>query len=274
VKNYKYLLPVACAAAILCGCATSLAPKLENIVIPDGAQQKKFTIMKLTPSSKNIRRDQIVDAVIRSLRTELGSAPELRYVATENTIALAYRQNMGINHANLVADYKFAIEEDGSNYLVTLQCPAVMHSDILDISLTGMGGWNKEQIAKKISASCNSASISIPFADGIRSEVNIPFNDISTFSNFRRHLRSGKDAWSAYAKDEEVTALDIAKSEKFYAPAPYGDTLVSVAVYPYRNGSKVVYAFVYRYSITGSGTTYNANSIKEIKKAIVSVAND
>jgi hypothetical protein len=272
VNSFKYALSIAGAVAILSGCATS--SKIESISIPGGAQLKKMTIAKVTPSSTKVGRDQIVTAVIASLRAQLGDSPTFRYERAEDKIEVSYRMVMGLNHKNLVANYTLAIDEHGSDYAVTLRCPEVIQSDTLDISLTGFGSWNKDQIAQKISSSCARTSVSIPFYEEIAAEVNVPFNDVSTFSNFRRRLSSGKEGWYAYSKERTATTLSIEKSEKFYAPEPYGTTLVSVAVYPYRNGSKVLYAFVYKYTMTDGGTTYSANTIKDIKKSIVSIAND
>ena len=271
--NFKYALS-ACAAAVLCGCAATGGSKIDTVVIPAGGQQKKLTVMASTPSSQAVRRDQVIDAVISSLRNELGNGPELKYIPSENAIEVAYRRQMGLNRASLVATYVFEIEEGRNTYIATLRCPTVMKTEVLDLSLTGFGGWNKDQIAKNIVASCSNASVTIPFSEEIRDEVNVAYNDVSTFANFRRRLQSGRDAWSVYANETKATSLDIAKSEKFYAPPPYANTLVAIAVYPYRNGSKVVYGFVYRYAMTNTGTTYNASAIKEIKKAIIAVAND
>ena len=51
--------------------------------------------------------------------------------------------------------------------------------------------------------------------------------------------------------------------------------LVQVSVFPYRNGSKVTYTFIYTYGLTGDGgSTYSQAEIDGIIGEIQTVANN
>lgn len=276
-RKKKFWIQSAIGASILAGCASPGgigASRIESISIQSGGRETKFEIAKQTPSSINITKQMIATAIIGSIKKDVGNNAELQYNQNTNNIEISYRWALALNHNILSADYTLHISDNTPNWIVSLKCPTSMTSDIVDMSITGIPKFNHTGIASRIVSSCHNLEFSIPFTEEVKSEIDTQFNDVSTFSNFRRKLKPARDAWLAYSKDTKATALDIEKSEKFYAPSPYDDTLISIAVYPYRNGSKVLYAFAYKYSVTPSGTTYNKNVIDDMKKSITLIAND
>jgi hypothetical protein len=105
----------------------------------------------------------------------------------------------------------------------------------------------------------------------LKDEVNTNYNDASTFANFERLL--GVYAW----KDKEKpTNIDIAKEKYFSFKTEKGTILpLHIKVYPYKNGSKVVYDMEVPYHIFLNGTySFNDSDMKKIKDQIAKIAND
>jgi len=55
--------------------------------------------------------------------------------------------------------------------------------------------------------------------------------------------------------NEDAKKYDIKKDHVFALKSKNGAIPLKITVYPYRDGSKVVYEFEYRYSMTVSGKT-------------------
>lgn len=272
----KFLLIFIAVAAT--GCAGTQqrndAGGVAEVNITNPAQDRVFLVSKQTPTGKLVERRAITFGLLKSLREKISKAT---LESKENgSIEASWKWALALNKSYLTASFPVRIEDVGIQYRVTLQCPISMTSEIKDYSITGIPKWNNEKIGQNVSAACASAVLNIPFSEELKGEINSGFNDVSVFSNYRRKLKTASDeVWKNYRKETAVTALDIVKAERFFVNSPAGDSLASVIVFPYRNGAKVSYAFVYNYLVKGDGTTtYRQSDIETIKKSLADIAND
>lgn len=100
-------------------------------------------------------------------------------------------------------------------------------------------------------------------SDYVRGEVEVPYPDNAVFANFDRLTQPYSGA--RYS--------EIEKSRHFRIVAGSSSPVVEISVFPYRNGSKVVYGYKYEYSISPDcSTTYSKDAIGLINKKIADIA--
>lgn len=104
----------------------------------------------------------------------------------------------------------------------------------------------------------------------IKGEINTNFNDASTFANFERIL--GFYSWNG----NQPGNIDLIKEKYFnFKLANNAVVPLHVKVYPYKNGSKVVYDMPIEYKIAMDGSIdIPTKDFDQIKQEIVKVAND
>lgn len=259
----------------LAGCATQ--PMTGNTInIEKPAADRTFNVPKMSPYGTEIHSSRIISNLSSWFADGENFTDETRLAYNQNAGAIEASWNwaLALNYNNVSVSFPLKIVESPNNFIITLQCPKEMISNRRNLSITGIPEWDYEKIGKRASDVC--AAAQIPMIEEIKGEVNTDFNDVSVFSNFKRKLQPvSQDMWHAYQKEVKVTTLDIEKAQRFVVPSPNISAIASIAVFPYRNGSKVVYGFGYRYSIKGDGTTtYKTSDIETIKKAITNIAND
>lgn len=102
----------------------------------------------------------------------------------------------------------------------------------------------------------------------MKGEVNSQFNDTSTYANFLRIL-------GQYKFDNSVKVDDIRKKNTFTFKYKNTNLPLYIQVYPYRNGSKVVYEVEIPYEVNSQGgISITKEDIDSIKKQIEKIAND
>lgn len=128
--------------------------------------------------------------------------------------------------------------------------------------------------------------LSIRRVTKVTGEINVEFNDEAIFANFERKLgsfidRSGSKEKVAVNKSKTLkyngnsnNSKDTIEKKNVYSLEINGTIYpVNIFIYPYRNGSKVVYDIDIPYSITDS-YSLTKETISKISKKIEDVAKD
>ncbi|MDO9599090.1 MAG: hypothetical protein Q7J47_15345 [Azoarcus sp.] len=277
----RFIFAVVIVASVaVAGCAGQAAKGQVGsgnaISIASPAKDRTFRVQKITPTNKAVGRDAIIASIQSSLREDMLQDATLVYNGQVGAFEAKWKWALALNYNVIAVSFPLVIEESDTEYKVTLQCPKTMWSDIQDFSITGIPKWNNEKIGTSVSNACASTAVLVPYTEEFKGEINTAFNDVSVFSNYKRKLSPvPATVWHAYRDELKVTSLDIEKSQQFLVPSPRGNVIASVVVFPYRNGSKVVYAFGYRYFVKGDGTTtYSQAEVDGIKKMMADTAND
>jgi hypothetical protein len=155
---------------------------------------------------------------------------------------------------------------------IVVACPSVIgdyDSNKLKDLLPVKKWYTTASVVSDLDKICNGLNISITKNVYIRSEFNTSFPSDSVFANYLRKLKSGT------LSQEEIKSYDIEKAKYFSINANGKDTNVAISVFPYRNGSKVVYGFYHTYTLFGDGTkTYHTDDAKITENIIKTIAND
>ena len=104
----------------------------------------------------------------------------------------------------------------------------------------------------------------------LKGEVDTTYGDRSVYGNFERML--GKYDWSQSQKEY---SNEIKKENTYTFTYGKESYPLGVAVYPYRDGSKVVYTLYIDYIVNSDGTcSLSTDDMESIKEKIVSIANN
>jgi hypothetical protein len=134
---------------------------------------------------------------------------------------------------------------------------------------------NLEQDAKKIYSSLKSTPLIIKRTVQLKGEINSKYPDKSIYTNFTRKLGDynwGNWKYGWYSKEQ----LAELKKQNTFSLNVNGKILpLLVEVYPYRDGSKVVYSSVIEYEIdSNGGATLNQASFEALHKQVADIVND
>jgi len=175
----------------------------------------------------------------------------------------------------LLAKYEIKITTSGNQKQVVMTPP----SSIIVIKATNTLGKeiplerSVSEVEKDVRAVSASLDPIIKFT--IKGEINVKYSDESVYANFTRMMGS-----YSFSNEEEAKGYDITKDHVFALKHKDKPIPVKITVYPYRDGSKVVYEFGYRYSMTVSGKTgssissYSQSEIDALISEISQVVND
>ncbi len=96
------------------------------------------------------------------------------------------------------------------------------------------------------------------------------YGDESVYANFTRMMGNYR-----FYDEKEAKKYDIKKDRIFALKHKDKSIPVKITVYPYRDGSKVIYEFEYSYSISGkSGSSYSQSELDALIAEISRVATD
>lgn len=276
-------IPFVVVALSLAGCTTLHPPgdgprigTKTSIPIAQPAGDRVFTVPKTTSHGTAVVAGEVRAALVRHIAHDRSMPNDAQFSIRPDTKVLraSWEWAAGLNFNLVHVEFPITVDASGAQLKVTLHCPQELSSHKMDLSITGIQHWDHEKIGRSATQACANARISM--VETITGDVNTDFNDSSVFANFSRRLTPvSKQRWSAYVKEVPVTKIDIKKAQLFFVPAPQGETIASISVFPYRDGSKVVYAFDYRYDFTGgTESTYKTSDIAVVKSVIEKIAND
>ena len=120
-----------------------------------------------------------------------------------------------------------------------------------------------DQIFNKLS----SIKLTVKKVYTLQGEINTKFPSESIYANFKRILGN----W----KIKTVTTNDIKKENTFALPVGKNKYPLKIEVYPYRNGSKVIYSVAIQYTISSNNTcSLSKEDVEKAKKFIEKIIND
>jgi len=181
----------------------------------------------------------------------------------------------------LDATWQIKITTSGNQKHVVVNPPSSLLEEVVENPLTKtlykFSIPKAEKDVKELRALLASLNPTIHFAKvkPIKGEINVKYSDESVYANFTRMMGS-----YSFSNEEEAKGYDITKDHVF--ALKHKDKLIplKMTVYPYREGSKVVYEFEYRYSMTVSGKTgssissYSQSELDALMAEVSRVAND
>jgi len=168
--------------------------------------------------------------------------------------------------SKLLAKYEIKITTSGNQKQVVMTPP----SSIIVMKVTNYDGnevpleRSVSEVEKDVRAVSASLDPTINFAKPIKGEINVKYSDESVYANFTRMMGSYR-----FSK-EEAKKYDIKKDHVFALKHKNKPIPVKITVYPYRDGSKVVYEFEYPYS----GKSGSQSEIDALIAEISRVVND
>lgn len=271
-KNVFVALPLIVAAS---GCSSVVGESVNQNVSFNGEQERHFVFSK---NGGNISKADIYSALHSAIKNESivrdvyhrnSRSRGMGASISEELITVIHYDNYEGLVDEKVANYNVMIDEERDNYKVTLKCPSMYH-DIatfrVSISKEYLSG---DTVVKNLNHICKNINPIIKKSDWVKDEFNAKFKSEDVFANYSRIL-------TKVSHKEDVKGFDIEKAEIFKLPMTDNEnTNLALSVFPYRGGSKVVYAFSYAYEANSQGsTTYNKDVLEKTKKSILDIAND
>jgi hypothetical protein len=192
--------------------------------------------------------------------------------SSDGGIEVDHLDNYGSLVESRKGTYTFKITETPTQYHVKMICPSEYHDfgTLRGGALETKPYISAEQAVENFKTICEEVKPTIQVNDYIRDEIDSKFSSEDVFANFSRILREANN----YSK-EEVKAFDIEKAQVFILSTPELDTTLALSVFPYRGGSKTIYAFKYPHTFLPDGTTtYKLSEVEQIKKRVSEIAND
>jgi hypothetical protein len=268
------LSAAAVAAALLTGCASQRV--VSNIDKPAGGGQAKYIIPEgigAEPVALKVQYAQALSAgsqYRRMFRDESNWTYGVRVDTSPSEMVVNYL-NIGSNGKHVLSGaFGFAQSIQGKNIVVDVTCPTTVKDESnYDGTFSSIyKPWiTPEQAATDLNKICTGAVLRFPRVE--RGEVNVTFPDNSVYANFARKLKA-YDGWTA--EERTVKKDDIQKFKWFNADD--GGRL-GVTVFPYRNGSKVVYVWQSDVTCRGNGTcSFDPAAGKRLQDKIVAISND
>lgn len=174
--------------------------------------------------------------------------------------------------SNLVVPFSMSIEPGASTTTVSLTNKRVVKDSIF---LPTNPLTSKAQAEADAVNAVMNGEMFVPRQELIEGEFDSQYPDNAVYANYERLLGeySAETAPDYYSNVD--TVLEIEKGNVFVIKKDDFEHLVQVSVFPYRNGSKVTYTFIYTYGLTGDGgSTYSQAEIDGIIGEIQTVANN
>ncbi len=289
LQNVVYKLGFFAVIAVT-GCAN--APQGPQTVGLNLSGEKTLVFQKTNADGQKITSEQIVSSVQKNMyelsevrpvtkfRSETGNlyyVKGIEVIPQSGFITISYVNgnyhsdtgNSYLTRSN--AAFSYQVSEDGDTVKAKLIPPASIATK--KQSLLGLISSSQlisdQKMIGDISKIYGSLNPSIDLAKEVKGEVNVQYNDESVYANFKRLLGSYK------YKGDEKKKFDIEKDAVFSLQNGKEIIPVKISVFPYRNGSKVVYEFEVPYSLKADGTSsYSEESVKGLIAKIEKVAQD
>ena len=238
-KFEPYFLSLICPL-IFFGCASNNSTSTVDL----GASQKTKYIIPFAVAGKNPGMLPIyysdalkAETADQRVRANNNISSGVSVTASSNSVNISYihQNDRGTLKNNYTATFLFDITSNGEVYTMDVVCPTNLTNDLSELSgLSWLPYLSKEKIAQNVSSLCKNTILHFTVVE--KGEINSDFNDSSVFANFSRKMKT-------YTPDEkEVRTYDLEKSKWFYVSDNNRYDKVAISVYPYRNGSKIVYS--------------------------------
>lgn len=263
------------AAAVVGGCATT---RQTDVVPLEPGRTIRYTVPaalagEMTDAAliEAFRQSLDRSSRLRPAQRETPSAPEkgVRTSAQGNAVTVAYLSHSSASlHHDFLATFDVKVNRNGGDVVLDVRCPDGMRVDYAGAgSLPYFPFVEPERAAVDLRSMCTRTALLIERREA--GEVNVPFNDTSVYSNFRRKLTAVRDVSAS------VKQGDLEKFIWFQVPDGSRQRMVGVTVFPYRNGSKVNFVWLNRIICNPNATCdFDASAAQRVAAAVAAVAND
>lgn len=239
---------------------------------------REFVFLK-NIAGEEVSKTAITQAIVNSFREASEIKLKFRkgdYIrgveiskTNEGDILVSHLDNFNSLKDVKSALYKLNIIDSNSAYNVRVACPTEYREfdshkgGMLEVD-TYIPNSDAESNFKAI---CNNFQPIITEEKIVRGEIDSEFSSSDVYANFDRLL-------TELNSNNQVERFDIAKGRVFKFNTKDFNSTLSISVYPYRGGSKLVYAFRYNYNVKANGTTsFRIDEIEKAKDYIRSIVN-
>jgi hypothetical protein len=264
------------AAAVLSGCGTPT--RVSNVEVARGgttSYEIQAAILGEHPD------DQILSAYVGALTggsSYFGVTNQEQISAgitvsrTGNIFKVDYiRQNKGGTlKNNFHGEFVVDIARRGETYSVKVACPTSITNDVnMPPGMNTLMPWTpfipKEKVMADLNAMCATASMT--FGASESGEITTEFKDVAVLANFARKF----DLHNA-----RTTETDPLKSNTFWLKENNKGYEVTFSIFPYRNGSKVVYQELHAVKCAPSQACvgFDPTFASRLREKMVAVVND
>jgi hypothetical protein len=283
----KMGLSLATISILFSGCGGSILPP-KQISITKQSKEKILLVKATDLNGKKIEEKIVLNSIgyqfskgsgyKQAKRDYRGAAGSSIYHI--NGVASAYsKQHLELSYANGKGSdsmeyaakdiFKFPVTSNldvaTNTYKIIVDYPNEITTNSATIPLDGVATQldilpNLEKDAKK--AFDNLSNLKIKFSLPITGEINTPYSVEATYANFERILRLHNTlrATNGYFLFKLDDGTEVS---------------THMTVYPYQNGSKVVYDLSVNYSIDmNGGMSITSSDIENIKTKIAKIANN
>ena len=269
-------------AALLVGCAS--APQAPTSLKLDLGAEKSLTFKKVDESGNSISTDTVVKALEDSLysATGLKKLYEIpKFTEKDGTVSIAFIRGVEITRSpnifNLayingekfistlstyktesVAHFEYSITEKSNSIIVKILPPKEV---VTVVGPAMLSAWepllSNAELMNNVQKTFNDLNPSIELKKEITGEINVGYSAEAVTANFRRMPNSNVFV------------------EKGGFRCAVNGTPMSIEVLPYKNGSKVRYAFDVRYTLNSKGeSSYSQEATKILIAAIEKIVKD
>ncbi len=255
------------------GCGQSnLKPK----TVRNSPTSKSYTFIKTDLSDKNVK-----SSILNRLNRRYNIYKTTKYYnhervkievdQKEHKINVDIRESSPLCDGHIVFDKTYKLNETKNNIVLTLTNPKnvnfskdIFYTNLIGSKLCMFEGSTKDAI-KAINYLPN--KIMLGRSIGFKGEVNSKYSMKSVYANLKRKLKPVSKRYESITPDK--------MKNKFYLDLDGYTYPTYFTVYPYRNGSKVVYSANLTYSIDSNGnTTLTKEDIKKLHKKIKNIINN
>lgn len=144
--------------------------------------------------------------------------------------------------------------------------------DAIGVSIKPLDNFTAlEADAKNVFNQLDKLSVVISKNYDFKGEINTKYPDAAVYANFKRLLGQ----YSNWTRDESEKLSDVKKNNTFILNFKGKVFPLYVEVFPYRDGSKVVFSSTISYTIDSKGiSSANKDDIQNLQKSIEKIAND
>jgi len=262
-------------------------PTYDNVHI---GTDKVFEFKKMDANGQAISGTQIAQAIASNMSSLSGFGPVrniykgtsiynvkgVKVQYTPSHISFTYvngeyfSKTKGKYLTQKTAVFKYTVTNTADTIKLKISPPSQIRTDKKSLILTRRANpplLSKDRMIQNLSKIFNNLNPVLNRYKRIKGEINVKYNDESVYANFKRIMGEYK------YKRNEVKKFDIKKDSVFNLKN--GDKIIPLktAVFPYRNGSKVVYEFDVRYQLKGDGSSsYSASNVQGLISKIENVA--
>lgn len=290
----KMGLSLVTASVLFSGCGTSVLPP-KQIPITKQSEIKVLTVKATDVDEKKINQDTILHKIGKQIsegseyieKARRRACPTCTIYEMKGVESTYTKQQFELIYVN-GKDYstgmyeakdifKFPVKSELDSSTNTYKLSVSYPKEVTTYSVQadpGLGIPQLDPLPKlekdALSVFNNLKNLKIELKAKIAGEINTQYSDASIYANFERILRVYD--W----KGNKPSNLDIAKEKYFSFNLKNGKTVpLHIKIYPYQNGSKIVYDLEVPYILDmNGGINMTLADIHAIKDEITKIANN